>query len=130
MDDISGLFEPGGFGGAHLPALGVGVIFGAGEMVETVGDVHGELVVDAVVVRTDLDGTVNVNDEVAAPCLVFAGDRLVPEADNVGGPVFPKVFAIGLEDGIIVDQDDTDLAPAVGRGGVFEPDGEPISQLF
>lgn len=129
-DEVGDLAEPGGFGGTHLPAVGIGVIVGAGEVVETVCDVKGEFVIDTLVLRTDLYGAVNVDDEVARTGFTFARYGFVAETDDVGRPVPAEVFPVGLRDAVVIDKYDADLAPAFRCGGGFELVPEPISQLL
>jgi|GEM_PF-1915557 len=122
-----GLAEPGGFGGAHfLPIFG-GVVVGAGEVVEAVGDVERELIVHVAAAGAFLHGPVNINDQVAAVVVGIARDGVVAEADDVGRPVLAKVFAVGLGDAFIVNEDEGDLAPAERMGLRGEFAGEPIS---
>ena len=101
-----GLAKPGGFGGAHFFPLFGGVVFGAGEVVEAVGNVEGELAVGAAAGGAFGDGSVDVDEEVAAGFGGFAGNGVVAEADDVGGAVLAEVFAVGLGDAFVVDEDD------------------------
>ena len=99
-------------------------------MVESVGDVEGELVVELAAGGPFLHGAVDVDDEVAAPACIFAGDGVVAETDDVGGAVLAKVFAVGPGDAFVVDQYDGDFAPCSGRGLDLEFPTQPISQLL
>ncbi len=92
------------------------------------GNVEGELVVDAFVFRADLDGAVDIDDQVAAPGIVFTGDGVVAEADDIGGAVLGKVFAVGLRDAVVINQNDADFAPLFGSGDGFEFFSQPITQ--
>ena len=118
------------FGVVHFCSFFGGVVFGSGEVIKAVGDVEGEFVVYSVMKASCLDGSIDVDYNVAAPVVGFAGNGVVAKADDVGGSVFTKIFAVGLGDAVVVDQDDGDFAPAVGGGLVFELLTEPISQFL
>lgn len=97
------LCEPAHFSAAHGSAPGRCIVVGAGEMVKAVGDVESELGVDAVVLRSFTHSTFDVDDEIACSAF-FAGNGFTTEADNVGGPVFAKEFAVILCNTCIVRQ--------------------------
>lgn len=120
--------EPCGFGGEHGLALFGGIVFGTGEMVETVGDVEGEFVVGALAGGAFLNGAIDIDHQIAAPCLGFAGDRIIAEADDIGGAVFSEIFPVGLGDAIVIDEYDADLAPCIWCGPGFEFIAEPFSE--
>jgi len=97
-------------------------------VVETVGDVEREFVVHVAAGGAFLHGPVDVDDEVAGPFVGFAGDGIVAKADDVGGAVLSKIFAVGLGDAFVVNEYNGDFVPAGGRGFGFEFFAEPISQ--
>ena len=111
-----GFTQPCGFGGTHSFPLFGGIVFGAGEVVEAVGNVECEFVVDVAAGGAFLDGTVDVNDEISADFAGFAGNGVVAKANDVGGAVLAEVFAVGLGDAFVVDEYDGYFAPEFGRG--------------
>ncbi len=104
-----------------------GVVFGSGEVVEAVGDVERELVVELAARGSFLHGAVDIDEEVAGEFIGFAGNGFVAEADDVGGAVFPEVFAVGLGDAFVVHEHNGDFAPGGGCGFSFEFLSQPIS---
>lgn len=94
------------------------------------GYIERELVVDAMVIRPDLHGAIDVDDQVTAPGQLFPGNGVVAETDDIGRAVLSEILAVGLRNAVIADEYDADFAPAVGCRGVFKPATEPISQPF
>lgn len=99
-------------------------------MIEPVGDVEREFVVDPLVFRSDFDGAVDIDHEVAAPGFGFAGHGVIAKTDDVGGAVFPEIFAVGLSDAVVVDEYDGNFVPDRRCGSGFKFSTEPISQLL
>ena len=85
-------------------------------MVEAVGDVEREFVVDVAAGGAFPDSAVDVDDEIAAEFVGFTGNGVVAKADDVGRAVLAEVFAVGLGDAFVVDEYDGYFAPAFGRG--------------
>ncbi len=89
------------FGAAHGGAARRRVIIGAGKMVETVCDVECEFSRYTGMLRTLFNSAVDVDNQVAGAA-GFAGDRIVPETDDISGTVFTEKFTVGLRNAGIV----------------------------
>lgn len=92
------------------------------------GDVECQLVINASVLRPNLDGAVNIDHQIAAPCIVFTRDRVIAEADHIRRTVFAEVFQIGASDALIIHENNGDFAPAIRRSGGIQFTSKPISQ--
>ncbi len=110
--------------------LSRGIVFGAGEMVEAVRDVECQLIVEFAALRALAHRTVDIDDEVAAPRIVLAGDGVVAEADDVGWAILSKIFPVGLRDSFVINQNDSNLTPCDREGFLFRFLGKPVSQLL
>jgi len=99
-------------------------------MVETVGDVEREFVINALMLRSHLNSTVDIHDQIAAPRNFFPGNRVVAEADYIGRAALSEILLIGLRHALIVNENNAHFAPSVGRGDRLQLSPQPISQLF
>ncbi len=73
-----------------------------------------------------MDGTVNINDEVAAKFIGFTRDGVIPEADDIGGAILSKIFTIGLGDAFIIGEYNRDFSPDRRRRFFSKFLGKPI----
>ena len=91
-------------------------------MVKAVGNVEGQLGVDAIVLRSFTHGTFDVDDQIAGSAF-FTGDGFTTETDNVGRAVFTEKFAVILRNACVVRQQQGDFLPDGFRIGGFKQAG-------
>lgn len=96
------MLEPFFFAPVHGISFLGGFVGGAVEVVEAVGDVEGEFEVTVAALGAFLVRSLDVDDEVSGKLVGFAGDGVVPEADDVGGVIFGEVLLVVVGDAGIV----------------------------
>ncbi len=95
-------------------------------MIEAMGNIEGKLVVASVLLGSNLNSSVYVNNQVAGYTF-FSRYRLIAEADNVGRSVFIEIFPVGMGYAVIISQNNADFAPDVRSGYFFNFSTKPIS---
>lgn len=104
------------------------VVFGAGKMVEAVGDIEREFRVDSVMIRTFLNRPFHIHNQIAGRAF-FAGNRIATETDDIGRSVFAEKLAVILSDPLVVSQQKRHFFPEKVRIGGFQQFGELSGQL-
>lgn len=102
--------EPAHFSAAHRSAPGRRVIIGAGQVVESVGDIKSQFSAASAMMRAFQNRPFYIDDQVAGGAF-FAGHRFAAETDDIGRPVFTEKFAVILRNTGIVRQQQRDLLP-------------------
>jgi len=109
-------FKLSHFRAAHGDATGRRIVIGTGKMIEAVGDVEREFLVNPAMIRTFLHRPLDIDNQVAGAAF-FAGNRFTAETDDICGAVFPEKPAVGLCNSFIVCKKQSDLFPDAVRTG-------------